>query len=210
MCGLKYEVGFVVNSLPYDISSFSYIVKHILHWIVRVPLFSFLGFKGSLFLDSLYCWRIQERVHCPGRRSTVIWHLPVASCLRSALAFDMRSPAFQDFPRPISVPLPWSVMGLRLPREELPLIHHYLDQRLAMSIHYEPPFRTKFPSFQRVLSGYTATWWILLIHLSSSFPFKGISFSKCLHSSQYLLRRKPGVTSDVCLPYANTTLPWLL
>ena len=118
--------------------------------------------------------------HCllPGRWGTVIWHLPVVSCSRSALAFDMRSPAFQGFPQPISVPLLWSVMGLRLPREKLALIHHYLDQRLVMSIHYEPPLRTKFPSFQRVLSGYTATWWILLIHLSSSFLFKGISLSE--------------------------------
>lgn len=36
---------------------------------------------------------------------------------------------FSGLPQPITVPPPWSVIGWRLPRGELALIHHYFDQR---------------------------------------------------------------------------------
>lgn len=95
-----------------------------------VLLFSFLGFKRTLISGFLYCWCIQERVHCPGRRSTVIWHLPAVSCSRSTCSFWHEVSCFSGFPPTNFCTSALVSHGQELPKK-LPLIHHYLDQRLS-------------------------------------------------------------------------------
>lgn len=152
--------------------------KHILHWIMWVPLLGFLCSNGSLFLDFLFYWCIQERTHCPGTRKTVIWYLSAVSSSGSALAFDVRSRAFAP-KRLLYHHLGQSLAG-GCPEESSPLPTTTLIKDPAISTHFGPPLRTKFSTLQRLCQVYTATRWGLPTHLSSSFPFKGISLSKCL------------------------------
>lgn len=107
-----------------------------------VPLLGFLCSNGSLFLDFLFYWCIQERTHCPGTRKMVIWYLSAVSSSGSALAFDVRSRAFAP-KRLLYHHLGQSLAG-GCPEESSPLPTTTLIKDPAISTHFGPPLGPNF------------------------------------------------------------------